>query len=167
MPDEEPTPLSPAGLLSFLREDLAGWVAERKGYLSIAGDPGEVLEALTDGPANFRVVLAWTGDDDQTGQCEAGIVDNSFDVWLIKARGLPLKAGTNLISGEVPFLTLLSDLRSRVRSCLFPVDVTNRQVLYKGAKQFDPELALELPTTGYKLSFELTSSIPFEEYRES
>ena len=156
----------PSDLLKTLYNDLAPWVAARKGYLSLAGDPGEVLEALADGPQSFRVILAWSGDDDQTGQAQAGIVDNTFEVWLIKAKGMKLKAGLHLIKGNPPFLSLLSDLRARVRSLVFPDGVTSGFLLYKGAKQFEPQLALELPTTGYRMTFELTCAIPEMEARE-
>lgn len=151
--------MTPADLLLKLEGDLKTWVARRKGYLSLAGDPGDVLEALTDAPRTFRVVLGWAGDDDQTGQPEAGIVDQQIEVWLIKARGLKLKPGDHLVRGETPLLDLLSDLRATIRKIEWPDGETSITMLYKGAKQFEPEIAMALPTTGYKLSFELTTAL--------
>lgn len=153
-------PLSPADLLLLLEARLKPWAAARKGLISIAGDPGDLLEALGEGPKTFRVVLNWAGDDDQTGQEEAGIVTNRIEVWLIKSKGLRLKPGDHLVRGAAPFLQLLSDLRAWLRAMEFPDDVTDNTLLYKGAQQFEPELALVLPTTGYKLTFELTTVVP-------
>ena len=160
------TDLTPSDLLTLLYTNLTAWVSARKGYLSLAGDPGEVIEALTDAPGSFRVVLSWAGDDDQTGQALGGIVDNTFEVWLIKAKGLRIKPGEHLIKGEPPFLKLLSDLREELRSLEFPEEVTNCYLLYKGAKQFEPELALQMPTVGWKMTFELTSALPGVEHKE-
>ncbi|SRR5581483_3223539 len=155
-------PLTPAALLQFVYDQLKPWTDARKGLLSLAGDPGYVLEALADGPATFRVILAWAGDEDQTGGIEqAGIVTNQFEVWLIKAKGMQLDPGLHLIKGELAFLALLGDLRQTVRAIRFPEEVTNEIPLYKGAKQFEPELALQLPTTGYKMTFELIAAIPY------
>lgn len=160
------SPLSPAQLLKYLYDDLTPWVAARKGYLSIAGDPGEVLEYLADGPQSFRVVLAWQGDQDQAGTEYAGITENTFEVWLIKSKGLPVTPGIALIKGDPAFLDLLSDLRARVRSLQFPEEATSQQLFYKSARQFEPELALTLPTTGYKMEFTLVAAVPFLASRE-
>jgi hypothetical protein len=153
-------PISPAGLLLLLEARLAPFCAARKGLLSLAGDPGDLMEALGEGPKTFRVVLNWAGDDDQTGQAEVGIVTNKLEVWLIKAKGLRLKPGDHLVRGAAPFLSLLSDLRAWLRAMEWPADVTDQTLLYRGAQQFEPELALLLPTTGYKLTFELTTVVP-------
>lgn len=160
-------PLEPCDLLKRLHTDLTAWAEPKRGLISLAGDPGYVLECLADAPQGFRVILAWAGDEDQTGQAQAGIVDNTFEVWLIKAKGLQLDPGLHLIKGDPPFLALLSDLRARVRSLVFPDEVTSMFLLYKGAKQFEPELALQLPTTGYKMTFELTTSMPTVDFRET
>jgi hypothetical protein len=151
--------------LEKLYNDLAPWVAARHGYLSLAGDPGEVIEFLCQGPNTFRVVLHWAGDQDNTEQALGGIVDNTFEVWLIKAKGLLLKPGEHLIKGNPPFLALLSDLRMAIRAMEFPEEVTNRYLLYKGAEQPDPALAVQLPTTGYKMKFELTTALPGVEHQ--
>lgn len=160
----------PNDLLQILQNDLEPWVKLRKGAFSLAGDPGDVLEQLAEAPASFRVVAAWEGDEDQTGEPEAGIVDNAFSIWVIKAKGLRLQAGAHLVkastAGDPPFLRLLSDVRARVRSLAFPEGVTYGRLLYKGSKPFpSPELAYELPTVGFTLRFTLTSSIPFAELR--
>lgn len=157
--------LSTCDIFKRIQCDLDPWAKDRRGYVSIAGDPGELIEMLADKPAGFRVVLSFTGDDDQTGQELAGIVTNTFDFWLIKAKGLQLKPGENLINGDPPFLQLLTDLRARIRSMVFPAGVTNERFLYKGCKQFEPELAAQLPTVGYKLTFELIASVPEEKER--
>jgi hypothetical protein len=153
-------PMEPSQLLELLYKDLEPWVKARRGYLTLAGDPGEVLEALVDGPNTFRVVLHWVGDEDNTEQALGGIVDNTFEVWLLKNKGMRIKPGEFLIKGNPPFLSLLSDLRAEIRSLEFPEDVTNRYFLYRGAKQMEPELSLQVPTTGYRMTFEITTALP-------
>ncbi len=154
----------PAGLLVHLQSDLTSWCTPRKGVISIAGDPGDVLESLADAPKSFRVTLCWSGDDDQAGHEEAGIVDNHFEVWLIKAKGMRINPGESLVKGtkdDPAFLKLLADLRARVRSLAFPEDFTYGRLFYKGCKPFpSPELAFELPTVGYVMRFDLTAAIP-------
>ena len=152
--------MEPNQLLELLYQGLESWTKARQGYLSLAGDPGDVLEALVDGPSTFRVVLHWAGDKDNTEQALGGIVDNTFEVWLLKSKGLRLKPGEHLIRGNPPFLKLLSDLRAQIRSLEFPEEVTNRYLLYKGADQMDPALALQVPTTGWKMTFEITTALP-------
>ncbi len=159
---------APDTLLKAVYDDLKPWITERKGAISLAGDPNEVIDALMDGPKSFRVVLNWAGDKDQTGQPFVGIVDHSLEVYLIKSKGLRLNPGELLIAGPVdnpPFLRLLSDLRSRLRSWTYPVDDTNQYLLYKGTDQLDPVHLAQLPTTGFKMTFELTAAIENITYR--
>lgn len=169
--DSDPAALGPHELLLFLQNDVEAWAAPLKGKVTLAGDPGNVLEQLMDAPQGFRVVLAWGGDADQTGEPEAGIVDNTLEVWLMKARGLRKDAGASLVTpapgtAEPPFLALLSELRRRCRSLAWPELVTYGRLHYKGAVPFPSlELAYELPTTGWKLSFTITASVPWEELR--
>ena len=156
-------PLSPVDLLLLIQSALNTWKATLVNtpvYVSIAGDPGDIVEALTQSPSGVRVVLAWAGDEDQTGQALAGICDQKFEVWIFKARGLPISAGAALVSGAYPFLKFVSDCRAQIRKIAFPTDWTNEQILYKGSDQFEPSLAVALPTAGYKLRFELTAAIP-------
>jgi hypothetical protein len=159
--------MSPAALLRYLRNDLEPWCTARKGVLSIAGDPGQVLDFLAQAPHSFRVVLSWGGDDGKDEMEESGIVDNHFEVWLIQAKGLRATPGEYLVKGEPAFLELLSDLRARVRSLGFPADEsTYGRVLYKGCKPFpNPDLAFELTTVGYCLRFDLTGVVPFIGFR--
>ncbi len=155
--------LSPAGLLLDLETTFKPWILARKGFYSLAGDPGDVLEALADKPLTFRVVLAWGGDEDQTGQEQAGIVTNTFEVWIIKAKGLRLKAGDHLVRGDPAFLELVSDVRAFVRAHEWPAEITQERCLYTGCRPIDPELSLVMPTSGYKMTFQLIAAMPVYE----
>jgi hypothetical protein len=160
--------LEPNDFIRHIEADLKPWVAANKGYLSIAGDPGQLLESLTDAPQSFRVTMLWGGDADQSGQEEAGIVTNTFEFWIMRARGLKMKPGDDLVRGDKPFLSLVSDLRMRLRSlAFFPgEEICQDRMLYKSAKPFpNPEMAFELPTVGYALSFELIAALPSCELR--
>ena len=128
--------------------------------MSIAGDPGEVLEALSNAPQTWRVVLAWAGEEDQTGQPLAGIMTNTIEVWIIKAKGLKLEPGAHLLRGPGAFLAILSQVRAFVRAHEWPDEITDTRVLYQGCRPMEPELVLALNTAGYKLTFTLTSAIP-------
>lgn len=154
------TPLSPVDLLEIIRRAVEQYCQAHNGYCSIAGDPGEIIEALTESPQGFRVVLAWQGDYDETGQAQAGITTQQFEAWIFKAKGLPLQAGEGLVQGPSPFLKVISDLRAVIRAIQFPQNWTNLAVLYKGAAHFDPVLVQTITTAGYKLNFELIAAIP-------
>lgn len=163
-------PLSPDQLLSMLADDLSGYVIPMGGKVSVAGDPGAVVEALWDKPTGFRVVLHIGDDDEATGQPQGYITTYTIEAWMIKAKGLPLLPGAQLIEtrpgGAPPFLKTLSDVRARINSLVFPDELTSRWLQYKGTKQLDPLLTQECPTVAWKMSFELTAAIPTQEFRE-
>jgi hypothetical protein len=158
--------MSPDRIVQWLRNDLEPWCHKRRGHVSIAGDPGNLLDLLAEQPHGFRVIIAWAGDDDQTGMEEAGIVENHVEVWLCKAKGLKMTPGESLVKGterDPAFLLLLSDLRVRLRSLAFPHDETTYgRMLYKGCKPYpNAEMAFELNSTGFCLRFDLTGAVPF------
>jgi hypothetical protein len=158
--------MEPSKLLLWIKADLEPWIKARHGYLSIAGDPGMVLEQLADAPKSFRVTMCWAGDDPQDDIEESGIVTNHFEFWLSKPKGLKLIPGESLIKPSGPddpaYLQLLSDLRARLRSIGFPPHPTTYgRMMYRGAKPYpSPELAFELPTTGFCLRFDLIGAVP-------
>ena len=165
-------PPSPDQILLHIQGDVEPWAKRRKGVLSLAGDPGQLLDLLSDAPNSFRVVLMWGGDDPQGELEESGIVTNELQVWLIRAKGLKATPGEYLVQstpgGAPAFLLLLSDLRKRLRSLAFwpEEEVTYGRMLYRGCKPYpNPELAFDLPTVGYVLKFSLDSVVPHEELR--
>ena len=66
-------PLSPDQILAFLAADLTEYVRPIHGKVSVAGDPGAVVEALWDKPTGFRVVLHMGSDKDATDQTKGYI----------------------------------------------------------------------------------------------
>jgi hypothetical protein len=80
-----------------------------------------------------------------------------------------LKPGSELIeckAGSPPLLKILSDVKSRIRSLVFPDQYTNRYLQYVGTNQIDPLLTSDCPTVAWKMSFELTAAMPEQDYRE-
>jgi hypothetical protein len=164
-------PLTPDQYIIALRNDLKKWVEDRKGYLSIAGDVGELLEFLTDKPRTFRVVLNYAGDKNRVeeGGEEAAIGDVSFEVFLVKSKGLRLTPGEHLIQAaggdDVAFLKLVSDLRDRVRSITWPSDITYQHSLYKEGAWVD--LGSQSEVVAYRLTFELIAAFSWSGYRDT
>jgi hypothetical protein len=164
-------PLTPDQYIIALRDDLTPWVGDRKGYLSIAGDVGELLEYLADKPRTFRVVLNYAGDKNRVeeGGEEAAIGDVSFEVFLVKAKGLRLVPGEHLIESaggdDVAFLKLVSDLRDRVRSITWPADVTYQHALYKEGAWVD--LGKDAEVVAYRLTFDLIAAFSWSGYRDT
>ena len=163
-------PLRPDQLLKILSDDLSEFVSDQGGKVSLAADPGDVLEALFDKPLGFRVVLNWKGDQDQTDQPCAGIVTHTFEAWVIKTKGLPMRTGSQLVDGSpshgAPFLQTVDNVRARIRSLVFPDMETSRWIQHKSTEQLDPLLTKDVPTVAYKITFELTAAVATQEYRE-
>lgn len=167
MPD--PTPLSPDQILTLINDDLCTFVTPMGGKTSLAGDPGDVVEALFDKPTGFRVVLHMGGDKEATENPIGGITTYAIEAWLIKAKGMPLRTGSQLVEGKAgsdPLLKILSDVKSRIRSLVFPDVITSRYIQYRGTEQTDPLLTQDVPTVSWKMTFELTAAMPAQEYRE-
>ena len=174
-------PLTPDQYIIALRDDLQPWIADRKGYLSVAGDVGELIEYLADKPRTFRVVLNYAGDRNRVdeGGEEAAIGDVTWEVFLVKAKGLRLVPGDHLIepagdgSGDVAFLKLVSDLRDRVRSITWPCDpdgsqgggVTYGHALYKEGAWVD--LGKDAEVVAFRLTFDLIAVLSYSGYRDT
>ena len=165
----DPQPLRPDQLLKLIYDDLSAFCQDSAGKVTLAADPGDVLESLFDKPTGYRVVLNWQGDKDQTDQPSAGIVVQTFEAWVIKAKGLPLRTGSQLVEATAagaPFLKIVDDVRARIRSLVFPDLITSRFIQHKSTEQLDPLLTKDVPTVAYKITFELTTAIATQDPRQ-
>lgn len=161
-------PYTPAALLNELADDLKPWVEGKKGTLSVARDPYHFLELLAESPAGWRAVLHWDGDanladDPQTG----AFCPQKISVGVTANLGLTAEAGQSLrkASASRPaLLTLLAEVRDRVRGYAWPDEITGRYSLYKGTEAIVlPDSGI--PLAGYRLTFELLAALPPVDYR--
>jgi hypothetical protein len=154
-------PLSPNEILSRLEQALTPGVNELGGRIIVANDAFNVVEILVETSRQFRLILMWEGDEDATGQPLAGIVNNTVAAIVSHNRGIPVWRGESVYKdtpARKSLLTLVSDIRSRIRALAFPGDVTNERFLYLGATaETTPD---GLPLDAYRLRFRLTTALP-------
>lgn len=154
------TGLEPDRLLALLIEDLTPWMAEWKGQLTVASDPWNFLELLSEKPTGWRGVLHWEGDDNLMEHPANGcFVANRFSFGVTCQKGLTLRPEERLYKkaadGTPALLRLVALARARIRSFAWPADVSERACLYKGC---DPLILPDgTPLMGYRLRFTLTA----------
>ncbi len=154
------TGLEPDVLLNLLEEDLLPWMKEQKGQLSLAEEPWHFLELLAESPQGWRGVLHFDGDENRMQSADEGaFLRNRFSFGVSCQKGLGVKAGQVLHKprpgGGLALLKLIALSRLRIRSFVFPADVSQRYVHYIGC---DPvTLPDGTPLAAYRLRFELTA----------
>lgn len=155
-------------ILRAFHDDLLPWLKERKGELSIARDPIEPLEILTQAPGKFLVILHWAGDDQVGDQDAEAIGNNAIEIYVGRGLGLtsvPQQALLINRPGGPGLLRLVNDVRARVLSLGFPQDDTLETLAYGGAQ------AVTLPNgvalAAYKFTVRLQAEIEVEETREA
>lgn len=130
--------LSPADILSKLREHLKDWVARNKGTLSIAEDAWHVLELLGETPVGFRLILHWAGDRNAADDIDDGIDNHQLEVIVTKNRGLMIKKGDNLLEPRagVALLTLIGQVKAKVKASfdLWEEGLTGGELEYRGCE---------------------------------
>lgn len=149
--------LEPDQLLDLLVQDLTPWMAEMKGTLSVASDPWNFLDLLSQSPSGWRGVLHFEGDDNRQEHVDEGCFLNyRFSFGITAQKGLTVRPEERLYksTAEIPAITrLLAAARLRIRSLAFPADVSQRLVKYTGCS---PAILPDgTPLLGYVLRFEL------------
>ena len=153
--------LSTDELLRFIRDSIGPWVAARRGTLSIAADPWNVLEILGTRPGGFRVVVLWAGDKKRGEHEEAGVVDHSFQIVTGMGRALTREPGLHLAdgaSGAEPLYKLIGELREVLRGLQFPDGVTEGALNYLGTDSFTTPEGLAIDS--YVSTFQLGAYLP-------
>jgi len=151
-------------ILEALRADLEPWVKTKRGQLSIALDPWNVLELLVNGPQGFQVILHWGGDDATGDQPAEPLADNTLEVIVGYNLGLNARPDLALVKNlpERPsLLKLVNDVRARVLSYVFPPDVTMQTPEYAGCKPVT--LPEGIPLAAYKFQVKLTALVERDE----
>ncbi len=153
--------MNPDELLQFLHDDLAVFVKEQRGTLSVAADPYHFLELLAEAPSGWRLVLAWNGDENQaTDGPPVAINRNELHIGVTCNLGLTAKPGEAIMKkrpGGAPSLLKLVQLtRERVRTLVFPAGTTSERAMYLGA---DPAILPDgTPLKGFRLRFSITTA---------
>jgi len=134
---EIPPPLSAQHLMRQIHEALTPFVeTAKKGYLSIARDPLEIIEQLGQAPGRFRAILSWGGEKPE-GHRASGIVTHTFLIVVSHNRGLSILKGENLFlaRGDDDSLVVLNaEVRDLLRALRFPNLITDRTLTYGGTE---------------------------------
>ena len=155
------TPLTTDQLLRFIRDSIKPWVAARRGAVSIAADPWNVLEILGTRPGGFRVVVLWAGDKKRGEHEEAGVVDHNVQIVTSMGRALTREPGQHLAdgaSGAEPLYKLIGELRETLRGLQFPDGVTEGALNYLGTDSFTTPEGLAIDA--YVSTFQLGAYLP-------
>lgn len=119
--------MDPADILQALHEDLAAWVTEQSGVLSVARDPWEPLDVLSQRPDGFRVMLLFAGDEADYGDLsevdgEDVVIPSAhvqIEIYVSLNLGLAKGRGQKAFKADAekaPLISRLSELRARVLS---------------------------------------------------
>jgi hypothetical protein len=158
--------LTPSDIILTLRDYLTPYVVtEQRGLVSVANNPFEVIELLSESFGKFRTILTWAGDEDSTGYAIAGIVHTFIEVVVSSNRGMRIWKGENLHTDygpegnrQVALVTRVDEVRKRLRAYQFPAEVSDEQLMYLGCR---PEVTPEgWPLDAYRLRFRLTTALP-------
>lgn len=153
--------LEPHDLLNLLKGDLAPFVRQHRGLLSVAADPWNFLELLAERPSGWRLVLHWAGDENaQEAALEGCFCANRIELGVSCNLGLTATPGEQVskrrAGGAPSLLELVALTRARVRGYVFPDHVSDRFPLYR---RCDPvTLPDGTPLAAYRLRFDLTST---------
>lgn len=158
--------LSPARLMTSLREVLAGWADGAGLKLLEAGDPFAVYDLLSQHPDGGCVVTLWEGDAPQAQAGRSLVVRHTVSVSITKPMN-PRRAAAHLsdaaTTGAAPLLALVCDARSRVLS--LRVDGVAAEFTYGGCQPLMHPSGV--PLDGYRLTFTLRAAVPVEDARGS
>lgn len=160
--------MTPAQIIAPLASELETFV-QPWGHVSVAQDPFNVYEVLTQGPHASLVVVHWAGDQHEASDYRVGIVRATLEIYVGRNRGLHLDKGRMLseadpFDGEPALYTTVSDIRDFVRTFNFSAapDVEAERVddyaHYLGA---DPvPMPDGIPLAAYRIRFGLYHSLP-------
>lgn len=159
--------MRPEQIIRPLRDDLEEFAADW-GHVSLAADPFNVYERLTQGPHGALIVLHWAGDQQEASDYRVPIVRGEIEVYVGRNKGLRLEPGSQLVEddhdGEQPLFRIVSDVRDRVRLFDFEAaaDVapqqTDKHAHYRGTAPVP--MPDGLPLAAYRITFGLYHSLP-------
>jgi len=112
--------MSPEKLLAALQAYLDTFV-EGWGSVSLAGDPYNVYEQLTQGPNSTLIILHWAGDEPAGSTRASPFAKNEIEVYVGRNRGLSLDPNENLvhtdiIDGQKPLFQEVAEIREHLRA---------------------------------------------------
>jgi len=167
-----PAVLTNVELLRRVRDDLKALLSDAptRGYLSVAGTLRRALEMLATPPQGLFVVLLWDGERNVGTSPLSGVVEHTWSVFVSQTAELNITPDKEVLDvtgpGNKPsLLDRVNVVRDRIRSLLFPEDISSSYVSYVGGSQvFDSQ---EAPLNSFRLQFALQSALPEVAYRDA
>lgn len=154
---------TPDRLTRLVRDALKGLSAEgAKPTVSIAKDPWNVIEILTDAPRGVRLVIHWAGEEALGDEPAAPLATQRIEVIVGFALGLRAGVDSALVENlenRPSLLRLVSLVRARVLGMTFTEpDASEGLFRYRGCEPVEtPE---GVPLAAYRLRFELDTNMP-------
>lgn len=153
-------------ILQALHADLAEYITDQRGELSISGTYVETLDLLSARPSGFLCVLEWLGEENPDEHGFIGIMNQEIAIYTAINPGLPAQRGTSLWAspGGKTLLEHINRIRDRVREIRLPDDEdTDREFNYRECRQVvTPD---GIPLRAYRLLFRLHNAIKDPAYR--
>lgn len=153
---------TPDRLTRLVRDALKGLNAEgAQPTISVAKDPWNVIEILTDAPRGVRLVVHWAGEEALGDEPAAPLVTQRIEV--IVGYALGLRAGVDAalvenLENRPALLRLVALVRERVLAMTFTDAYASEGIFrYRGC---DPvETPDGVPLAAYRLRFEMDTSM--------
>lgn len=146
-------------LFEVLATALGNYAAWAGSQFSRARDPFEVIELLGNGPATFRTVLLWMGDEPAGESRSPSIVKSKFVVTISTNRGLHVTPGASLSlpRGQMSLMDYAEDVRIILRHHTELGEDTSKILTYEGCEPVRFEGAA---LDAYELNFSLNTALP-------
>lgn len=140
--------------------DYAEWAGSK---FSRARDAFEVIELLANGPATFRTVLLWAGDEPAGDGASPSVVRSKFTVTISTNRGLHATPGAALsiprtaTRGDMSLMDYAEDVRIILRHHTPLGADTSKLLRYEGCEsvRFDGALL-----DAYEINFSFFTALP-------
>lgn len=131
--------MEPDELLKLLRDHLQTLAGEVKAHVTLASDPWNMLELLSENPAGARFILHWDGDDNVSQSPEAAsFCDNVIEIGVTANPGLTVQPDRVLMEARpgagLPILQLVARVRRHMREIDLPAEVSEGRIRYAGCK---------------------------------
>ena len=152
---------SSAEILRYIEAALAPLVQGNGGECDVAADEDTAIGMLMTAPRSWRVVLQYDGRGTQENS-QIALSPWKFVAWVQAAKGLPVKAGSDVHQARAGGAPPMLDLVDAVEGWILALAFTIPGIQCPGARSTGSQWAtLESDRTRqHRLSFELLAELP-------